>query len=163
MGAKIFRYVKKCKILKTLAIASLRYASFAMTYLEIFPTTYLKQKLNRRAKVNINLNLPPELENELCNEASQINLTLSEYILRLLSVRQTLANSPKTGAELVAYWQNEGVINSRPDITDSQAYARQLRHEWAIGSGSLNRKSTHVRPRRKRGNSGFVAKVTSCP
>ncbi|MCG6135933.1 MAG: hypothetical protein MET45_14960 [Nostoc sp. LLA-1] len=79
--------------------------------------------------MNINLNLPPELENELYNEASQINLTLSEYILRLLSVRQIPANQPKTGAELVAYWQNEGIINSRPDITDSQAYARQLRHE----------------------------------
>ncbi|MBC6431784.1 hypothetical protein FM036_13700 [Nostoc sp. HG1] len=79
--------------------------------------------------MNINLNLPPELENELCIEASQLNLPLSEYILRVLSVRQILANPPKTGAELVAYWQSEGVINSRPDITDSQAYARKLRHE----------------------------------
>ncbi|WP_196517701.1 hypothetical protein [Nostoc sp. WHI] len=40
-----------------------------------------------------------------------------------------LGNPPKAGAELVAYWQSEGVINSRPDITDSQAYARKLRHE----------------------------------
>jgi hypothetical protein len=79
--------------------------------------------------VNINLDLPPDLEKELCNEASQLNLTLSEYILHLLSVRQILANLPKTGAELVAFWQNEGLINSRPDITDSQAYARQLRHK----------------------------------
>ncbi len=51
------------------------------------------------------------------NEASRLNLTLSEYILRILSVRQVLANPPKTGAELVAYWESEGVINSRPDIT----------------------------------------------
>ncbi|WP_414562435.1 MULTISPECIES: hypothetical protein [unclassified Anabaena] len=79
--------------------------------------------------MNINLDLPPELENELCHEASKLNLTLCEYILYLLSLRQLLANPPKTGAELVAYWQNEGVINSRPDITDSQAYARQLRHD----------------------------------
>lgn len=79
--------------------------------------------------MNINLNLPPELEKELHNEASQLNLTLSEYILRVLSVRQVLVNPPKTGAELVAYWQSEGVIDSRPDITDSQAYARQLRHD----------------------------------
>ncbi|MBW4554962.1 MAG: hypothetical protein KME59_03310 [Trichormus sp. ATA11-4-KO1] len=79
--------------------------------------------------MNINLDLPPDLEKELCNEASQLNLTLSEYILHLLSVRQILANLPKTGAELVAFWQNEGLINSRPDITDSQAYARQLRHK----------------------------------
>ncbi|MEH2249507.1 hypothetical protein [Nostoc sp.] len=79
--------------------------------------------------MSINLDLPPELENELCIEASRLNLTLSEYILRVLSVRQVLANPPKTGAELVAYWQSERVINSRPDITDSQTYARKLRHE----------------------------------
>jgi hypothetical protein len=79
--------------------------------------------------VSINLDLPPELENQLFTEASQLNLPLSEYILRILSVRQVLANPPKTGAELVAYWQSEGVINSRPDITDSQAHARKLRHE----------------------------------
>ncbi|MCC5658609.1 hypothetical protein LC608_16755 [Nostoc sp. XA010] len=79
--------------------------------------------------MSINLDLPPELENELFTEASRLNLPLSEYILRILSLRQVLANPPKTGAELVAYWQSEGVINSRPDITDSQAYARKLRHE----------------------------------
>ncbi len=79
--------------------------------------------------MNINLDLPPELENELCTEASQLNLTISEYILRILSVRQVVANLPKTGAELVTYWQSEGMINSRPDITDSQAYARKLRYE----------------------------------
>ncbi|WP_392530298.1 hypothetical protein [Nostoc sp. C117] len=82
--------------------------------------------------MSINLDLPPELENELCIEASLLNLPLSEYILRVLSVRQVLANPPKTGAELVAYWQSEGVINSRSDITDSQAYARKLRHEAEI-------------------------------
>ncbi|MEH2034700.1 MAG: hypothetical protein V7K67_34750 [Nostoc sp.] len=79
--------------------------------------------------MSINLDLPPELENELFTEASRLNLPISEYILRILSVRQVLANPPRTGAELVAYWQSEGVINSRPDITDSQAYARKLRHE----------------------------------
>ncbi len=48
--------------------------------------------------MNINLDLPPELENELSTEASQLNLPLSEYILRILSVRQVIANPPKTGA-----------------------------------------------------------------
>lgn len=79
--------------------------------------------------MSINLDLPPELENQLFTETSRLNLPLSEYILWILSVRQVLANPPKTGAELVAYWQSEGVINSRSDITDSQAYARKLRHE----------------------------------
>ncbi|MBD2682965.1 MULTISPECIES: hypothetical protein [Nostoc] len=82
--------------------------------------------------MSINLDLPPELENELSTEASKLNLPLSEYILRILSVRQVIANPLKTGAELAAYWQSEGIINSRPDITDSQAYARKLRHDAEI-------------------------------
>ncbi|MCU0569356.1 MAG: hypothetical protein MUF49_22620 [Oculatellaceae cyanobacterium Prado106] len=76
--------------------------------------------------MTINIELSLELENELSSEASQLNLPLSEYILRILSTRKALDNPPKTGAELVAYWQNEGVIDSRSDITDSQLYARQL-------------------------------------
>ncbi len=78
--------------------------------------------------MSISVDLPPELESELSTEASQLNLPLSEYILRVLSMRGSIANPPKNGAELVAYWQSEGVINSRPDITDSQAYSRKLRH-----------------------------------
>lgn len=69
--------------------------------------------------MSINLDLPPELEKQLCTEAYQLNLTLSKYILRILSVGQVIANLPKTGAELVAYWQSEGILSSRPDITDS--------------------------------------------
>lgn len=79
--------------------------------------------------MTINLNLPIELEDELSKEASNLNLSLSEYILRILFTRQILDDTPKTGAELVAYWQKEGVINSRPDITDAQEHARKLRHE----------------------------------
>jgi hypothetical protein len=79
--------------------------------------------------MNIYLDLPADLEAELSTEASQLNLPLPEYVLRILSTRQVLSKLPKTGAELVAYWQSEGVINSRPDITDSQVHARHLRHE----------------------------------
>ncbi len=68
--------------------------------------------------MSINLNLPSELESELNTEASQLNLPLSEYILRILFTRTVVDNLPTTGAELVAYWEKEGVINSRPDITD---------------------------------------------
>jgi hypothetical protein len=78
--------------------------------------------------MSINLDLPTELESQLVSEASQLNLPLSEYILQVLLIRQVLINPPKTGAELVAYWQSTGVINSRPDIVDSQIYARNLRH-----------------------------------
>lgn len=79
--------------------------------------------------MSIHIDLSPELESELSTEASQLDLPLPDYILRVLSDRQILSNPPKTGAELVAYWQSQGVINSRHDITDSQAHARKLRHE----------------------------------
>ncbi|MEM9274115.1 MAG: hypothetical protein AAGA80_14290 [Cyanobacteria bacterium P01_F01_bin.143] len=79
--------------------------------------------------MSININLPSDLENELSIEASQLKLSLTEYILRILSVRPSPQNSPKTGVELVAYWKSVGVIDSRSDITDSQEYAHKLRHE----------------------------------
>jgi len=79
--------------------------------------------------MTISLDLPVELENELSAEASQLKLPLSEYILRVLSFRPFLQNPPKTGVELVTYWESVGVINSRPDITDSQEYAHRLRDQ----------------------------------
>jgi hypothetical protein len=79
--------------------------------------------------MSIRLDLPPQLESELSTEASRLNLPLTDYILQVLSIRQVLNNQPKTGAELVAYWQSAGVINSRPEISDSQVHARHLRHE----------------------------------
>jgi len=90
----------------------------------------------RNAEMSIQLELPPELESELSTEALRLNIPLSEYILRVLSIRKVLSNPPKTGAELVAYWQSEGVINSRPDITDSQVYARNLRHQAETRTGT---------------------------
>ena len=78
--------------------------------------------------MSITLELPEDLESALTTEAAHLGLSLSEYTLRLLSTRILPASVPTTGAALVAYWQREGVIGTRPDIPDSQAYARQLRH-----------------------------------
>ncbi len=90
--------------------------------------------------MNISLDLPAELETELSQEAARLNLPLADYILRILTVRPPLQNPPKNGAELVAYWEKVGVIGSRPDITDSQEYARQLRQEpkTAVGNSLSN-------------------------
>ena len=79
--------------------------------------------------MSITLDLPQELGSELATEATQLGLSLSAYVLRLLSTRPLLGPMPTTGATLVAYWQREGVIGTRPDIMDSQAHARQLRHK----------------------------------
>jgi hypothetical protein len=79
--------------------------------------------------MSIVLDLPQELESALATEATQLGLSLTEYVLRLLSTRPLVGQLPTTGAELVAYWQREGVIGTRLDSTDSQAHARQIRHQ----------------------------------
>lgn len=79
--------------------------------------------------MNISLKLPSDLENELSTEAARLKLPLTEYVLRILSLRPDLENPPKTGAELITYWEQAGVINSRPDILNSQDHARQIRHQ----------------------------------
>lgn len=79
--------------------------------------------------MSISIDIPSSLETELATEASNLNLPLSEYILRILSSRSSVRNTPKTGAELVNYWESVGVIGSRPDIANSQEHARELRNE----------------------------------
>jgi len=79
--------------------------------------------------MSIILDLPQELESELATEAKKLGVSLAEYVLRLLATRSLVGPTPTTGAELVAYWQREGVIGTRPEITDSQAHARQIRHK----------------------------------
>ena len=79
--------------------------------------------------MNINLELPLELEHELSTEASQLKLPLTEYILRVLAFRPVLQDPPQTGIELVAYWERMGVVGSRPDILNSQKYSRELREQ----------------------------------
>jgi hypothetical protein len=74
----------------------------------------------------LTLDLPPELESELNSEAADLHLPLSEYAIRLLATGYRPDPLPRNGAELVAYWQSEGVIGSRPDISDSLEHARGL-------------------------------------
>ena len=75
----------------------------------------------------LTLELPKELESDLVNEAEQLGLSLPDYTLQLLFARPTLKATPRNGAELIAYWQNAGVIGMQPDIDDSQQHARDIR------------------------------------
>ncbi len=86
------------------------------------------EQLEKENPVSITLNLPPELEEELSAEANRLNLPLQEYVLRLLSSHPFLETPPQNGSQLVAYWENAGVINSRPNIENSQQTARKLRY-----------------------------------
>lgn len=79
--------------------------------------------------MTVNLDLPEKLIEELSAEASRLGLPLSEYASHLLSLGRKQSTSPKTGAELVAYWQREGLLGTRPDIGDSAEYARELRRQ----------------------------------
>jgi hypothetical protein len=75
------------------------------------------------------LDLPPELETELAAEAAHLGLPLSEYALRLLAGGRNLRSAPRTGAELLAYWQGEGLVGTRPDIPDAPAHGRSVREQ----------------------------------
>jgi hypothetical protein len=74
--------------------------------------------------MSLTLDLPPELEARLQDEAARRGVPLEEYALELLRSQVTART---VGAQIVAEWEQAGVIGSRPDITDSQAHARMLR------------------------------------
>jgi hypothetical protein len=78
--------------------------------------------------MRLTLELPADLASALTPAAAHLGLSLSAYTLRLLATRILPVSMPTTGAELVAYGQREGVIGTRPEMTDSQAHARQRRH-----------------------------------
>jgi len=79
--------------------------------------------------MTLKLDLSRELEQKLSTEASRLGLPLSEYALRVLATRQVPVAAPKTGRELTTYWQNEGLVGTRPEISDSVEHARSLRRE----------------------------------
>jgi hypothetical protein len=79
--------------------------------------------------MTITLDLPEEVMQELSAEANQLGVPLAEYIQRVLVTGRAVEQMPQTGAELVAYWRREGLIGTRPDISDSQQHARKLRSQ----------------------------------
>ena len=79
--------------------------------------------------MSIVLELSPELESELAAEAARLRLPLSEYAARLLVSGRCSDPMPSNGAELLQYWQDAGLIGSRPDIVDAEEHARGLRQQ----------------------------------
>jgi len=75
------------------------------------------------------LELPSELEAELASEAMRLGLPLSEYALRLIAAGRGTRPALRTGAELLGYWQGEGLVGTRPEIADSQTHARDVREQ----------------------------------
>ncbi len=87
------------------------------------------------------LELTPEQEQQLELEARQRNLDATSYAITLLFEQGTaeegldkplppvgpLPPVNGTGADLVAYWEREGLVGSRPEIEDSLEHAREIR------------------------------------
>jgi hypothetical protein len=83
----------------------------------------------RGKTMSLVLDLPPELETELAAEAARLGLPLQEYALRLLAGGRGPTPLLRNGAELIAYWQAEALVGTRPDIADSVAHAHNLREQ----------------------------------
>jgi hypothetical protein len=77
--------------------------------------------------VSLVLVLPSELEKELGAEAARLELSLSEYAVRVLAAGRVPGPQPRNGAELVAYWQGAGLVGTRAGIADAPEYARAVR------------------------------------
>ena len=80
--------------------------------------------------MTLTLDLSPELETRLSIQAAQLHLPLEEYAIRLLAAPriEAIANPPvQNGAQLLVYWQQQGLIGSRTEEIDSPEYARSLR------------------------------------
>lgn len=78
--------------------------------------------------MSITLDIPQELEHKLLKKARSRGVTLSEYVVQILTSETVTSNvAIKTGTDLVAYWQNHNLIGTRPDISDSQNHARDIR------------------------------------
>ena len=77
--------------------------------------------------MTISLDLPQKLVDELSDEAARRGLSLSEYASQVLSAGWEERFPLKTGADLVAYWRSEGLVGTRPEIEDSQAFSREIR------------------------------------
>jgi hypothetical protein len=79
--------------------------------------------------MSLTIELPPELEAELAAEAAQLRLPLSEYLVRVIAFGRAPNPMPRTGAEVVAYWEREGLLGTLPDITDPSEHVRALREK----------------------------------
>jgi hypothetical protein len=77
--------------------------------------------------MSITIEIPEELAHELSFTAARLGISVSEVAVRMLASARPAAEMPKTGKDLVAYWQREGLIGTRPDIEDSQTHARAIR------------------------------------
>lgn len=74
--------------------------------------------------MTLTLDLSPELESRLQQEAERLGVPPEAYVARIV---EASLSQRTVGEQIVAEWERAGVIGSRPEIPDSQAHARKLR------------------------------------
>ena len=65
-------------------------------------------------------------------EHQRVTVTIEENGARFIDDTEAPVEEvpiPTNGAELVAYWEEQSLIGTRPDITDSVAHAQSLRRQ----------------------------------
>ena len=94
------------------------------------------------------ITLSPEIERALTARAMQQGTTpelLALHDLNGLYVEPgLLEETPQTGAELLALWEQEGAFLARQDLPDSPALARQLREQRGVHGCSSQRRQPNV-------------------
>ncbi len=93
--------------------------------------------------MTLTLELTPEQEQHLEAEARRRNMDATSYAKTMLFEDATAQESEAealppigplppangTGTDLVAYWEREGLIGTRPDIKDSLEHAQAIRRK----------------------------------
>lgn len=93
--------------------------------------------------MTLTLELTPEQEQRIAAEALHRNMDAASYAKALFFEKETAEESEEetlppvgplppangTGADLVAYWEREGLIGTRSDITDRLEHARAIRRK----------------------------------
>ena len=73
------------------------------------------------------LELPDEVAEWLQKVATGRGISVQEYALERLSFPKPAVPGLTDGASLVAYWEANGLLGTRTDITDTSAEATRLR------------------------------------
>ena len=80
--------------------------------------------------------LPDELADTLNEAATRLGLSLPEYAVRLLTQAHPASNRIFNGADLVTFWQAEGLVSGRPELPqdddNSLLSERELGGEGAL-------------------------------
>ena len=87
--------------------------------------------------MSLTIDLPPDLEAELTAEAARLHMPLPEYVVFAVAFGRPPNPLPRTGAEMVAYWEREGLLGTRTDIKDPVEDVRALRESGSKTAGGF--------------------------